>query len=279
MSMTKENRPPKRQRSENWLEEDKYLLKELVKERVNAIENKNTDTNTNKRKVAAWADLQTTFNSMCAGMNRSITQLKSQWSLIKISAKKDKTIARQAQIKTGGGPPLSVPDDRADDIASWLPNEFVVDVNRFDSDSNKSELINIQEEESTQNTQDQELINNEEIQYELVVLDEEIEDTHACTTRGILEEKENKKVEAKENKAKPNFKAPAIKKKRKLLNKEGLIDLSKARISEIAETESKCRIELHEVQMENERKKGRNLDLEHQLLQEKLKYYTQINKE
>ncbi|XP_028169813.1 uncharacterized protein LOC114359571 [Ostrinia furnacalis] len=109
MSMTKENRPPKRQRSENWLEEDKYLLKELVKERVNAIENKNTDTNTNKRKVAAWADLQTTFNSMCAGMNRSITQLKSQWSLIKISAKKDKTIARQAQIKTGGGPPLSVP--------------------------------------------------------------------------------------------------------------------------------------------------------------------------
>lgn len=74
---------------------------------------------------------------MCAGMNRSITQLKSQWSLIKISAKKDKTIGRPAQIKTGCGPPLSVPDDRADDLTSWLSNEFVVDDNRFNSDSKK----------------------------------------------------------------------------------------------------------------------------------------------
>ncbi|KAL0902468.1 hypothetical protein ABMA27_000326 [Loxostege sticticalis] len=237
MSMEKENRPPKRQRTENWLEEDKYLLKELVKERENAIK-KETDTYTIKRKVAAWADSQTTFNSMCAGVNCSITQLKTQWSLIKISAKKDKTIA---QIKTGGGPPLSVPDDRADDLTSWLSNEFVVDDNRFDSDSKKRGSIN-----------------NEEIQYEVVVLDAVTEDTHASTSRCILEEKENKKEEAKENIGKQNVKATGIKKKENV------------KVSEIAGTESKCRIELHEIQMENERKKGRNLDLEHQLLQEKL---------
>lgn len=34
------------------------LLKELVKERVNEIENKNTDTNTNQRKKKAWLELE-----------------------------------------------------------------------------------------------------------------------------------------------------------------------------------------------------------------------------
>lgn len=40
----------KKARSENWLEEDKHLLLELVQERVRIIENKNTDTNTNNQK-------------------------------------------------------------------------------------------------------------------------------------------------------------------------------------------------------------------------------------
>ncbi|CAH2052727.1 unnamed protein product, partial [Iphiclides podalirius] len=48
----------KRQRSENWLEEDKITLKDLVRERGHAIENKNTDTSTNATKVAAWNDLK-----------------------------------------------------------------------------------------------------------------------------------------------------------------------------------------------------------------------------
>ncbi|CAG4943820.1 unnamed protein product [Parnassius apollo] len=40
------------QRSENWLEEDKHLLMDLVRERVSVIENKNTDTNTNSKKAS-----------------------------------------------------------------------------------------------------------------------------------------------------------------------------------------------------------------------------------
>ncbi|CAG4975290.1 unnamed protein product [Parnassius apollo] len=73
----------KRQRSENWPEEDKHLLMYLVRERVSVIENKNTDTNTNSKKLAAWADLLCSFNN---------------------------------------------------DICSWLPNEFVINTNEFDSD-------------------------------------------------------------------------------------------------------------------------------------------------
>ncbi|KAL0902467.1 hypothetical protein ABMA27_000325 [Loxostege sticticalis] len=82
MSMEKENRPPKRQRTENWLEEDKYLLKELVKERENAIKKKQTLTRLNERLRLGLIHKQRWFNSVCAGVNCSITQLKTQWSLI-----------------------------------------------------------------------------------------------------------------------------------------------------------------------------------------------------
>ncbi|CAG4957826.1 unnamed protein product [Parnassius apollo] len=36
--------------------------------------------------------------------------------------------------KTGGGPHPTTNPENADDICSWLPNEFVIDTNEFDSD-------------------------------------------------------------------------------------------------------------------------------------------------
>ncbi|CAG5043982.1 unnamed protein product [Parnassius apollo] len=124
----------KRQRSENWLEEDKHLLMDLVRERVSVIENKNTDTNTSSKKLAAWADLLCSFNSMCKGGTRTLPQIKSQWSIIKMTKKKIKSVERKNLRQTGGGPHPTTNPENADDICSWLPNEFVIDTNEFDSD-------------------------------------------------------------------------------------------------------------------------------------------------
>lgn len=47
----------KRERAENWTEEERNLLKNLVNERFDIIENKNTDTSTNMQKLEAWKEI------------------------------------------------------------------------------------------------------------------------------------------------------------------------------------------------------------------------------
>ncbi|XP_045769906.1 uncharacterized protein LOC123870592 isoform X3 [Maniola jurtina] len=124
----------KRERSENWLSEDKNLLMKLVRERVAVIENKNTDTNTNSKKQAAWADLLNSFNSMCKGSKRFLPQLKSQWGIIKMHEKQLKSLERKQIIATGGGPPPQQDPLKIEDTSTWLSDEFVIDTNEFDSD-------------------------------------------------------------------------------------------------------------------------------------------------
>ncbi|XP_037817453.1 uncharacterized protein LOC119607565 isoform X1 [Lucilia sericata] len=87
----------KRNRGVNWIEEDKILLKRLVKERIKAIEDKNTDTDTNQRKKLAWLEIEEKFNSKCLGGPRNVLQLKSQWTLTKVQAKKDLENPRKPQ--------------------------------------------------------------------------------------------------------------------------------------------------------------------------------------
>ncbi|XP_046802029.1 uncharacterized protein LOC124418760 [Lucilia cuprina] len=94
----------KRKRGDNWIPEDKILLKDLIKERVDQIEDKNTDTNTNQRKKKVWMELQENFNNLCQGCPRSWLQLKSQWTTMKIQAKKEMSDYRREILKTGGGP-------------------------------------------------------------------------------------------------------------------------------------------------------------------------------
>lgn len=47
------------------------------------------------------------------------------------------------------------------------------------------------------------------------------------------------------------------------------------KVADIANLEMQCRRELHEFQIENERKRARNLDLEYELLRAKILFYTQ----
>ncbi|KAK4880499.1 hypothetical protein RN001_008645 [Aquatica leii] len=137
----------KKARSENWLEEDKHLLLELVQERVRIIENKNTDTNTNNQKKTCWDSLLDSFNAMCNGKPRTVAQLKTQWSSLKLLAKKEVATERRELIKTGGGPQPPIGKTYYKYISAWLPNEFVVDKNEFDSDT--TNIKKILEKETT----------------------------------------------------------------------------------------------------------------------------------
>lgn len=74
------------------------------------------------------------FNNLCKGSPRSLPQLKSQWTITKIQAKKDVSSHRREVNKTGGGPQPAEIVLSENDITVWLPNEFIVDTNEFDSD-------------------------------------------------------------------------------------------------------------------------------------------------
>ncbi|XP_046976394.1 uncharacterized protein LOC124542496 [Vanessa cardui] len=80
------------------------------------------------------------FNCMCQGAPRTVNQLKAQWGLMKIKEKKRKAEQRKELFKTGGGPP-PVKEVPTEDIGSWLPNEFVVDSNEFDSDNVNQHML------------------------------------------------------------------------------------------------------------------------------------------
>lgn len=47
------------------------------------------------------------------------------------------------------------------------------------------------------------------------------------------------------------------------------------KIRQIADVDIDCKKELHAIQMENERKRSRNLDLEYEVIKAKLSFYTQ----
>ncbi|XP_072935408.1 uncharacterized protein [Epargyreus clarus] len=250
----------KRQRSENWLEEDKIILKELVKEKVTIIENKNTDSNTNAQKVAAWHDLRESFNNM-ARTPRTMQQIKAQWGMIKMSAKKAKFVERQQLLKTGGGPPTVPEAKTCEDISVWLPHEFTVDTNEFDSDYQNSPqnmrapikmpLLDNKEDSNEKNSPQnlkEPLIDNKEDSKEKVIIISDLEDnvSHSKPQQeNYGNKRKNKKITNTTNNA-------AMK---------------------IAETEMMCRKELHEAQMANERQKLKNLILEEELLRSKIAFY------
>ncbi|XP_073947616.1 uncharacterized protein isoform X1 [Choristoneura fumiferana] len=124
----------KRQRSENWQEHDKLLLKALIMENYEAIENKNTDANSNTRKVEAWIELENCFNTMCKGGRRTIAQLKGQWGTIKSIEKKEKKkkmeVGMGTSFPTDDGP-LKLPDqdlDNANNIQKCHSQVFIEEI-------------------------------------------------------------------------------------------------------------------------------------------------------
>lgn len=80
------------------------------------------------------------FNQVSCS-RRTAAQLKCQWQIIKMAARKESSARKREVFKTGGG---QLPLDEGisgDDIRSWLPNEFIVDQNEFDCDNALQQVI------------------------------------------------------------------------------------------------------------------------------------------
>ncbi|CAH0584090.1 unnamed protein product [Chrysodeixis includens] len=284
-----ESKVLKRQRSENWLEEDKIILKELIRERVLILENKNTDANTNAKKVAAWHDLRTSFNNM-AKTPRTLQQLKAQWGIIKMTAKKQKCQERKERLRTGGGPPPPSESPSGDDIAVWLPHEFTVDSNQFDSDNQFQTLPDTenQKQKVIPLPNSPVLCDNSGLGNTQLILEQCIDEDKPCTskqpepstssqaepntssqaepsTSSQAEPSTSSQAEPKNIKPKtPNY-GPKNKKMSKMTKDSA--------VQQIAKTETDCRKELHQAQLANEKQKLKNLQLEEEVLKYKLQYY------
>ncbi|XP_047040883.1 myb/SANT-like DNA-binding domain-containing protein 3 [Helicoverpa zea] len=124
----------KRVRSCNWDEEEKRLLRILVLERIDVIENKDTSTNTNTKKKASWQEILSCFNSLNK-KKRDLKELTTQWRNTKGKVKSRESEYKRAKLMTGGGPPPPSPPPEDLAIIQATPNECIVDSNQFDSDS------------------------------------------------------------------------------------------------------------------------------------------------
>lgn len=51
----------RRERGENWNDEERKLLHSLINDHIDIIENKNTDTTTNMQKLEAWKNIWEKF--------------------------------------------------------------------------------------------------------------------------------------------------------------------------------------------------------------------------
>ncbi|PSN34316.1 hypothetical protein C0J52_25941 [Blattella germanica] len=63
------------------------LLREIIKDEVDIIECKLTDTNMNKRKLKAWQTIHNRFTEL-SERERSVKEIKQQWIGMKLEAKK-----------------------------------------------------------------------------------------------------------------------------------------------------------------------------------------------
>ncbi|XP_063824436.1 uncharacterized protein LOC135088214 [Ostrinia nubilalis] len=272
INMENEKNKKKRQRSENWLEEDKNILMDLVRERVSIIENKNTDTNTNSKKLAAWADLLTSFNSMCTGGVRSLPQLKSQWSIIKMTKKKAKSEERKKLLQTGGGPPPPTNPANADDICSWLPNEFVIDINEFDSDCINQINVGktLDKKDNVEEIKKKDIIASHSIIHKIP---DEISDIGPESE--VIDVAQEPLHEIQNTPKFISIGSPKIKAtpSRMKSNKQEKVNKVSTAAATVVAVDTECRKQLHEVVLANEQRKTRNLDLEESLLQLKMEYY------
>ncbi|XP_028160585.1 uncharacterized protein LOC114352999 isoform X2 [Ostrinia furnacalis] len=73
-------------RSENWTREEKDLLLELMRDSSHIVDNKQTDTDTNRRKHLEWLKIQNSLAEM-TGKIRDVPQLKGRWRRMKMDAK------------------------------------------------------------------------------------------------------------------------------------------------------------------------------------------------
>ena len=123
-----------RKRSTNWPEEERLHLFYLIAERVSILESKKSDSNSQKKKTVAWAEVHREHTASY-GQIRTLKKIKDQWRRMKITAKKEVSEYQKERKRTGGGPEPPEPKKISVMIKELLPLDFVQIINPFDDDA------------------------------------------------------------------------------------------------------------------------------------------------
>lgn len=76
----------KRERTQNWIPEEKNALFSLIKGHVSAIENKKIDAAASAMKMLAWQQIHRAFRGIFS-TDRDITRMREQWRRMKSQAR------------------------------------------------------------------------------------------------------------------------------------------------------------------------------------------------
>ncbi|XP_037292396.1 uncharacterized protein LOC115442760 isoform X3 [Manduca sexta] len=114
------------------------------------IENKKTDTNTNKKKYSEWLKVQSKFKKL-TGKHRDVVQLKGFWRRYKLHAKKKLSLHKSAIQATGGGQQPEPPSQEDLKVINLCATDFIVERNTFDSDGVNENMGEDMDEIETEN--------------------------------------------------------------------------------------------------------------------------------
>ncbi|XP_056004079.1 uncharacterized protein LOC125653292 [Ostrea edulis] len=113
-----------RNRGKNFDSSEIQLLTELVEKNIAIINSKFSNTLTNEKKKAVWQSITDQLNALGVAC-RSVKEIKTKWTNMHQSAKREFSDAKISQRKTGGGPmakPLSVVNEKIVDLFKDSPS-------------------------------------------------------------------------------------------------------------------------------------------------------------
>lgn len=127
----------KRIRSSNFSQQEKELLLNLVYEKKDTIENKQTNHVNVQAKLAAWRNITSEFNALApSSCYRNLQSLKKFYDNQKKDLRKREADKRKQTYLTGGGRPPNLIKEPTDDLLLSMVNEKGISGlnNAFDSD-------------------------------------------------------------------------------------------------------------------------------------------------
>ena len=113
----------KRERGQNWTYEEKIFLFNAIKERIDAIECKNVDSDSLKVKQEAWKEI---YDEFCQryGPFRELQRVREQWRRMKSGAKNEYKEYEKAKLKGNGSERNRIPSKLSEMVHDVIPNEF-----------------------------------------------------------------------------------------------------------------------------------------------------------
>ncbi|CAG9840797.1 unnamed protein product [Diabrotica balteata] len=125
----------KRERSKNYLEEEKENLISIIEKYKHIIENKKTDSVWSKQKNATWEKIATEYNSISKTGIRNIKQLKLLYEALHKRVKKLKADDKVQTYITGGGMKVPVMTPQDDRIVAIMGPQIIPIETMYDSNN------------------------------------------------------------------------------------------------------------------------------------------------